>query len=378
MSKKALIVANLIGFVGFLWNDIFTLQKLGFEVSFAANGNTIINENHREELKRMGITFHQIDFSSKNPMAKENFTALRELKKIIRQENFSLVHCHTPIAGFLTRVALIPYRRRGIRVIYTTHGFSFTHLSSRKEWMKYYYFEKFVSRFTDTIITINQEDFEIAQKFHCKDVTKINGVGVDTIKYHDVNIDKNKYKQKIGIPENKTVVLSVGELSERKNHQIIIKALGKLENKDEYVYVICGREVGNSGVADRLKKLAEQCGVYLLLLGHRSDIPEIMHCSDIGAIPSIREGLGLAGVQSLCAEVPLVGTNVQGIKDYIIDGVDGFLCDPFDEDGFSQAIIKLSDPSTYKKMKESCYEIAKKFDIKVSSKQMKEIYSSLL
>ena len=66
------------------------------------------------------------------------------------------------------------------------------------------------------------------------------------------------------------------------------------------------------------------------------DIPEITAISDIGVIPSIREGLGLAGVQSLAAGVPVIGSSVQGIKDYIVDGKDGYLCAPFDDTAFAE------------------------------------------
>lgn len=285
-----------------------------------------------------------------------------------------MIHCHTPIAGFITRLAAAREKKNGTKVIYTTHGLSFTHLSSKKEWLKYYPIEKIASFFTDIIITINCEDFATAKRFNCKDVRRINGVGIDTKVYHNVCIEKEAYRKKVGIPTNKIMVLSVGELSERKNHQVIIKALGLLDNTDQYVYVICGREVANSGFADRLKKMALENGVDLILLGHRADIPEIMHCSDIGAIPSIREGLGLAGIESLCANVPLVGTDVQGIRDYIIPGKTGYLCEPHDAGGFADALKRLSNPEINKMLSKNCYVVAKKFDITVSDKQMRKIY----
>lgn len=378
MKKKALIVTNLIGFVGFLWNDIAVLEELGYEVSFAANAEAISGENHRDDLKKRGVKFFQLDFSSKNPFAKENLIAYKTIKRIIVHEKYDVIHCHTPIAGFITRLAARNARKKGTKVLYTTHGFSFTHLSSKKQWLVYYNFEKVASLFTDVIITINNEDFVNAKTMFCKDVRMINGVGVDTLLYHDIDVDVNAYKKEIGIPQDKIVVLSVGELSARKNHQVIIKALGKLSNKEDYCFVICGREVAGSGFADMLAELAKEHGVNLIMLGHRTDIPEIMHCSNIGAIPSVREGLGLAGIQSLCAEVPIVGTDVQGIRDYIIPGKTGVLCNPYDEDAYKDAIIALSDEKVRNKMKDECYNVAKQFDIKVSHKQMREIYTAVL
>lgn len=376
--KKALIVTNLIGFVSFLKSDISLLINKGYQVSIIANGLIAPNEALVEALKNQGVAFNHIGFSSKKPFAKENLRAYKELKKIIKAEKYDLIHCHTPIVGFYARLAARKLRRKGTKVVYTTHGLAFTNISPKKEWLKYYWFEKIASIFTDTIITINKEDFQNAKRLWCKDVRYINGVGVDTARYRYVDIDTSDYKKQLGIPTDKIIVLSVGELSKRKNHQIIIKALAKLPNKSDYAFVICGREVGGSGFAEMLKDLAKQYEIDLYLLGHRGDIPAVMHCSDIGAIPSTREGLGLAGIQSLCAGVPLVGTAVQGIKDYIFDGKTGFLCSPYDENAYAEAIVKLSDKKLRESMREACYETAEKFDIKISRSQMEEIYTSVL
>ena len=376
--KKALIVTNLIGFVSFLWNDIHILQSMGYEITFAANGDTIKNENNKEILREQNVRFVQLDISSKTPFDKKNLKAYRDIKMLIEKECFELIHCHTPIAGFISRLAARKARKNGAKLIYTTHGLAYTRYSTKKQWILYYWAEKIASRFTDLIIAINQEDEEKAKRLWCKKVKRINGVGVDTERYHDVEIDTKQYKEWLGVPTDKIMVLSVGEISERKNHQIIIKALGTLPTKKDYIYVICGREVGDDSLSKMLKQLAEENGVNLYLLGHRSDIPQIMHCSDIGAIPSVREGLGLAGIQSLCAEVPLVGTGIQGIKEYIIDDITGYLCEPFDVNGFADAIIKLTDIETRKKMQENCYEVAKRFDTKISRMQMENVYTSLL
>lgn len=367
----------MIGFVGFLWNDIKVLKNLGYEISYASNPD-IAGENHEKELQNAGIKFYPLIMDSKNPISKGNFTSFIKIKKILKKEHFDIVHCHTPIAGLIARVAAKKYRKKGTKVLYTTHGFSFTHLSSKKQWMIYHSIEKFASMYTDVIITINREDYENACKLLCRDVRMINGVGVNTAVYRNVAVDIQDYKKKLGLPTDKITVLSVGEISKRKNHQIIIKALGKLQNKKDYIYVICGRENGSREITDYLKQLAKDKGVDLYLLGHRDDIPQITYCSDIGAIPSVREGLGLAGIQSLCAGIPLVGTRVQGIKDYIIDGVDGFLCDPYDEKGYADGIRKLSNRSVREKMRNDCVKIASQYDIAVSHRQMNEIYMSIL
>lgn len=376
MEKKALIVANLAGFASFLIHDMEILIEKGYVITFAANAYKLEWADTKKKLDQLGVKFVQLDFDSTNPMAKTNFKAYKELKGLLKQEHFQLIHCHTPIAGIFTRLAARPYRSKGTKVIYTTHGFAFTENSSKKSWAIFYTVEKFCSLFCDAIITINMEDYSNARKMFCKKVFHINGVGVDTSKYANVKVNRQEYRESLGVPSDKIMVLAVGELSTRKNHQIIIRALSKLPDKKDYVFVICGNGI-NGGTGKMLQDLAKQEDVDLRLLGFRMDIPEITSVSDIGVIPSVREGLGLAGVQSLAAGIPVVGSNVQGIKDYIVDGEDGYLCDPFDADAFAEKIRMLSDINSRKEMEAFCREMASKFDNKVSFQQMQDIYDEL-
>lgn len=375
--KKALIVANLGGFASFLISDIKILQSQDFEVVYAANFNKLPWETTKKELDEIGVQFVQIDFDTKKPLTKDNLIAYKQIKNLINYNNFDLIHVHTPISGFITRIAAIKARRMGCKVIYTTHGLSFTSYSDIKSKLIYFIMEDFCSHFTDAIITINKEDYQNICKMHCDCTYYINGMGVNTAKYRDIVIDRNAYRRSIGVSNEKIMVLAVGELSNRKNHQIIIKALSELPNKDAYVFVICGNGI-DGGTGNKLTELANVLDVNLILLGFRRDIPEIMHCSDIGVLPSIREGLGFSGIQSLAAGVPVVGSDVQGIRDYIVNNKTGVLCPPNDVQSFKEGIVYLSNPKVREKMKPDCIQMAQNFDIYVSKAQRAIIYTELL
>ena len=132
--KKALIVVNLAGFLNFLWHDIETLQYMGYKVSVAMNGK-LMDGSYAVEipiLKEKGIDYFQIDFDTKSPLAKENVKAYKQLSVVLKNNKYDLVHCHTPIAGVVTRIAANKYRKQGTKVLYTTHGFTFTDRSSKK------------------------------------------------------------------------------------------------------------------------------------------------------------------------------------------------------------------------------------------------------
>ncbi len=376
--KKVLIITALAGFIrSFLESDIRTLQEMGYEVECAANQEHPGAGNINEYFRELNVNFHNIHFSSNSPVSKETLTAYREVKKLLKENDYDMVHVHTPIAGVVVKLAARKLRRKGCKIIYTTHGFFFHKGSGKKSWTIYYNVEKLVSRWTDMIITINKEDYNAAKTMKCQKVRYINGVGVNTKKILDAEVDKKEYRKELGISEEQIMVVSIGELSTRKNHQIIVKALGKINNP-KYVYVICGNDMNASGTSAQLKALAKENNVNLKLLGLRNDIPQICKCADIGAFPSNREGLGLAGIELMTAGVPLVASSVQGILDYMEDEKTGYLYNPYDVDGFANGIEKLSDASLRETMKDYCIRKALEFDKEISVQQMKEIYKELL
>lgn len=375
--KSALIAVNFIGFIHFLWDDIDLLNEMGYKVYVTADNG----KNETDTLQMIAernATFIDVKIDSKSPITKNNIKAFFFYKKLFLKYHFDLIHCHTPIVGLIVRLAARQQRKKGTIVIYTTHGLAFTHLSSKKEYFIYHTIESFASRYCDGIITINKEDYENAKNLHCKNVFHINGVGVNIQKYANVKVDKEEYRKKLGIAVNKIMVLSIGELSIRKNHQVVVEAISCLPHKEKYVFAICGREMTEGGTAEVIRRMAKDLNVAVVLLGFRHDIAEVIHCADIGAIPSIREGLGLAGIETLSVGIPLVGSDVQGIREYIINGETGFLCNPWDIDGYAKAIQKLSDKDLRIKMRPFCLDIVKKFDKKVSIEQRRRIYKILL
>ena len=165
------------------------------------------------------------------------------------------------------------------------------------------------------------------------------------------------------------MILAIGELSVRKNHQIIVKALAKADIPHA-IFMICGNAMTTQNTKNKLETLAKKSGVDLRLMGLRDDIPQICKCADIGVMPSMREGLGLAGIEMLASGLPVIASNVQGIVDYIKEGENGYLCDPNNEDEFLSAILKLLDLEVRKIMKEKSIKSVKPFDCQFAYKNL--------
>lgn len=341
----------------------------GHQVDIACNYNDLELD---QLYVKLGCKFHQIDFS-RSPLSIDNSKAYKQLKELIKVGNYDIVHCHTPIASVITRLVCRSFRKKsGLKVFYTAHGFHFCKGSPKLNWMIYYPIEKICSRFTDKLITINKEDYNLAKtKLKAKEVHYVLGVGVDFSRFEKASVENGVKRKEIGVSEDDFLLLSVGELSERKNHQIVIKALAKLNNPKIH-YAI-------AGVGDKKKyllELADSLGLskQIHLLGFRNDIGELNHSADLFCFPSFREGLSVALMEAMVSGLPIVCSNIRGNVD-LIDGEGGLLFDPKSVDSCYQAIKTVMDSDTEKMGKYNKQYVQKYSDQEVL-KIMKNLYES--
>ena len=374
--KKALFVATIASFIdGFENNDTKILQQMGYQVTAACSSTIGIKSETINSLNQKNIDLHHIDFE-RSPFSKNTFIAYKQLKKLINNEQYDLIHCHTPVGGILTRLAARKARKKGTKVIYTAHGFHFFKGAPLINWLFYYPAEKICSYFTDVLITINQEDFKLANdKLKAKKVVYIPGVGVETSKFQSVLVNKNDKRQELGLSSKNIILLSVGELNINKNHQIIIKALAKINDTNVH-YIIAG--VGDSRM--KLLSLSNELGVQnnVHLLGYRSDIAELCHSADVFCFPSLREGLSVALMESMSTGLPCVVSKIRGNIDLIDHGEGGSQNDPNSVDEFVQSISALIfDRDLRFSMGQHNLEKIGQFDTKNVEKTMKKIYSNI-
>lgn len=328
--KKVLMVASVtVHIKAFHLPYLELFKNNGYIVEVASNG---------EEKIPFCDKHHQIDFQ-RSPLKKDNIKSFLELKRIINEGNYDIVHCHTPVAAMLTRLAARKARKKGTRVIYTAHGFHFFKGAPIENWLIYFPVEWLCSFFTDTLITINTEDFEFAKKhLHAKRTEYVHGVGIDTDKFKNIEVDREKKREDLGIPKDSFAVLSVGELNDNKNHETVLRAIAKLDRKD-IVYVICGQ--GNK--KEYLENLAKEIGMEerLILAGFRTDVAEIYKCCDVFAFPSKREGLPVSVMEAMASGLPCVVSDIRGNVDLIKNGENGYPCDPQNVAEFAEKIDEM-------------------------------------
>ncbi len=365
-------------------NNILILEEMGFEIHVIGNwveGNPISDEK-LEEFKEWlsihnGKWFHM--WSTRKPLDLiNNLQAYQQVVELIQKEKYVFIHCHTPIGSVIGRLAA---HKTNLKVIYTAHGFHFYKGSPIKNWILYFPIELFLSRWTDILITINNEDYKIALKrFYAKKTIKIPGVGVDTNFFSTCYVDRKRKRDELGIPENAFVLLSVGELSENKNQIVIIDALKKIKSEGKIINIVY-LSVGKGYMEARLRKRILRYGLEncVKLMGYRSDVAELCKIADCFVHLSIREGLGIAPLEAMAAGLPLISSNANGMRDYTRNGITGLCINPHDVNGLVEAITYIHNNSDFMYFCATNNQlIVKDYDIKNTNSIMAEIYKSFV
>ena len=328
-KPKALIVASVASMIEqFNMQNIQLLLDNGYCVDVACNckeGNTISDERVQNLIERLadkGVPVIHVPIPRKITDIKGIFDSLIQVKKLCDENHYDLLHCHSPIGSVVARLAAKKARKQGTKVIYTAHGFHFYKGAPKQNWLIFYPVEKICSKWTDVLITINKEDYIFAKKhMDARQVEYIPGVGVDTEKFKLNDFDKDRKRLELGIEKDDIFILSVGELNQNKNQEVIVKAIARLNNPKIHYFI-----AGKGDKEQYLKELADQLGVNLHLLGYRTDIVELLNTADIFAFPSFREGLSVALMEAMAAGLPCVVSRIRGNVDLIENGVNGDVC----------------------------------------------------
>lgn len=367
--KKILIVSTVSRqFYLFEQGNIEVLKSLGYQVHAAANFS-----DANERLDVLDIIRHPIAIE-RSPLSFKNIKAYKQLKKLMKYEKFDAVHCHSPVGGVLARLAA---KSVGLsNIIYTAHGFHFYKGSPLFNWIIYYPIEKILSKYTDILITINQEDYNMAQRFNARTIKYIPGIGVDINKFKLNKIDRDKKRKELGLPKDAFVILSVGELNRNKNHEIIIKALAEIKDPN-VIYIICGQGKRKSYLEKLITSL--KLSDRIKLLGYRDDISNIYKIADLFAFPSYREGLSVALMEAMVVGLPVICSKIRGNIDLIDDKKGGYLIKPNDLNGFINSIIQLRRNSENRESF-GFYNSKKviRFGKEAVKNEMKKIYNEII
>lgn len=394
--KKALIVTRVSGFVPqFELSHVRILQDMGYEVHYAANYNTIVYGKDNSRLDGTGIIRHQVDFE-RSPFSPKVLAAAKQLEAVMEKEQFDLIHCHMPMSGVVTRMCAHRLMKRGrckrAPVLYTAHGFHFYKNSPRRNWI-YYLVERHMAKYTDRLITMNEEDYQCAGKFPVRgSAEKISGAGIDLFKYRlvddndalteqersqarinkaEMGIKRVNRRKELGIGDDEFLIASVGELTRRKNHMLVIEVMNVW--RDRHVkYLLCG----SGPLEDELRAQVIRYNLEdrVIFAGYCTDIQAQLAAADCFVFPSVQEGLPMAVMEAMAAGLPVVGFPIRGNVDLIEQEKGGYLVWA---ESFVPAIMYLKK---HREIRQSMGEWNQKrieaFDVHIVDGQMRRIYES--
>lgn len=287
------------------------LKEKGYEVHVATNGT--------ENIPYCDVK-HVVSFE-RSPIKINNLKAIKQLKKIIDKEKFEIIHCHTPMGSVVTRLAAKKARKKGTKVIYTAHGFHFYKGAPLINWMIFYPIEKYLSQYTDCLITINDEDYELARKKFkkCEQIELIYGVGVDENKFNFKMTDQEKHelRKSLGLRDDDFVIIYVAELSKRKNQGMLIQAVKELidDGKNNIKVILPGTDSMNGYYQKMSKDLGLEDNIKFL--GYRKDIPKLLKISDLYVSTAKQEGLPVNIMEAMTSNIPIIATDCRGNRDLI-------------------------------------------------------------
>ena len=362
MGKRILIVCTTDSMIwNFLVPHIEEFIKEGYSVECACSETGPFFDNLKREY---GIVLHRIDFK-RSPYSFKNIKAYHQLKKLVIDRNINIVFCHEPVGGAMGRLV---GHKMNCKVIYMAHGFHF-YKGAPKFSTVYYWVEKYLSKYTDALITINQEDYKAAQNFYAAERYLLPGIGVDISKFVS-RPDPAYLRKELGIASNETILLSVGELIPRKNHSTVIDAIAKLEEPKIH-YVIAGEGELEQALVQKVSSLNLK---NIHFLGYRTDINMLCNSADIFIMPSLQEGLSVALMEAMSCGLPVIASKIRGNTDLIDEGKGGILVDAKDSSMYMKAIgLLIHDPEKRKQMGSFNKIKVKKYSIENVKRQLMPI-----
>lgn len=351
---------------------IMAAEEMGWELHMG------INRNNPEKIKGIGFNLKFYNqHTYRNIFAlRDNWKAYRNLCRYLEDNpQIEIIHCNTPIGGFVGRLAGKRYKKK---VIYTAHGFHFFKGAPLFNRTILKWIELWLARYTDILITINQEDFKASQKFRLKKGGKavyIPGVGIDLSNY-TAQRTRSEVRKSLSLTDDDFVCICMGDIINRKNYKTSIESIANVKDSKIH-YLICG----NGPETEKLKELSRQMGVFkqIHFLGFRRDIKELLYASDCFLFSSLQEGLPRSTMEAMAAGLPCVVSDIRGNNDLVEDGAGGYLIKTTDVLGYSKALVRIKeDPILRKKMSEYNKEKIRDFDINIIEEKLLKVFKKIL
>jgi len=295
------------------------------------------------------------------------------------KEKPTIVHTHTSKAGLLGRLAA---KFAGVPIIvHTPHGHVFFGYFGSLKTKIFVNLERLASRVTDKIVALTSKEKDDYLLFNIDSEDKFNVIhsGVDLDRFRELSPEeKQKFKGKLGIPENSLIVGTVGRLVAVKGPEYLVRAARYIISEFPNTFFLFA---GDGDLKQKLRKRAVELGIQnnIIFLGWRSDVAKILSVYDVFILPSLNEGMGRVLVEAMALGKPLVASDVGGIPDLVTHGENGFLVPPKNSKELAKYIqILLEDIKQREKMGLAGKEMVVNFSDEIMVESISKMYNELL
>ncbi len=302
--------------------------------------------------------------------------ALISLYRLLKSEKVDLVHTHSSKAGILGRWAA--HFAKVPKIMHTYHGFGFN--DYQKWWVRklLIWSERMTARVTDKLVTVSGENIKkgLANGIGEEGQYAMIHSGIKIKAFSDISIDVDGKRREIGIEKNEPVIGMIACFKPQKaplNFIRLAKRVCSVCPQAKFVLV------GDGELRPKIEKLIEQLNLKtrVVLTGWRRDIPQIIRIFDVLVLTSLWEGLPRVFLEAWASGKPVVATKVDGAREAIIDGKNGFLVEPDDLNRMAERVIWLIEnrDSAQKMGQEGQKTLYPSFDIDYMVKDIEKLYA---
>lgn len=210
-------------------------------------------------------------------------------------------------------------------------------------------------RYTDKLITINEEDYQLARSKFPVETCHIHGVGVSVSRYHPHSAEEEEVLRKEeSLSVQDFVVLCTGELNANKDQRTLIDAAVLCRDRIPELKVLLA---GNGPLEPALREqIAENHAEgYIRLLGYRTDLERVVPTADVIVSCSHREGLGLNLIEGMLCGKPVIAVENRGHRELIENGVTGYLVPIGDSCILAERLVQLHNDGNQKELGQTGY-----------------------
>jgi glycosyltransferase involved in cell wall biosynthesis len=334
-------------------------------------------------LNKYGVEPVLIDELVRNPDLSSDRKAYKRIKEIISEFNPHIVHTHASKAGALGRRAAISCKVPV--VVHTFHGHVFHSYFGAAKTLLFKGIERRLAKKSNAIIAISdkqREELVHEHKISKPEKTKVVNLGFDLDPFNEKRQRLRETKRReLGLSDEVAIAL-IGRFVPIKNHEMIFdvveEILAKTNKKVKFFVVGDGTE--REYIEERAEKINRTNAETVVLTSWIKDIGSFNAAMDIVCMTSLNEGTPVSLIEAQAANIPVISTDVGGVRDVVIDGETGFIVPSKDVSAFSEKLLKLiEDEKKRLELSQNGWTFVKdKFHYKTLVKNMEQIYAELL